>query len=182
MLRSLITLPPLSLTHWLTIVEVSLQRRPRISYPLAMLSLATVVSQSKRDTTKCRLHRDQRETREDGMCCQTSAQIESLHLFTIVSDCIYRPIKVDCFPVSHLWTMYDAKLDRWKVFESRAVHVPQSFSSCDFLKFRKKGHWSQSRKKERGWKKKQKKPCHIRSHACSWNIIRFLPPTTAGLW
>lgn len=59
--------------------------------------------------------RDQRETGEDGMFCQTSAQIESLHLFTIVSDCLNRPVKVDCFPVTHLWTMYDAKLDRWKV-------------------------------------------------------------------
>lgn len=59
------------------------------------------------------------------MCCQNLAQIESLHLFTIVSDCIYRPMKVDCFPVSHLCTMYDAKLDGWKVLESRGVHVPR---------------------------------------------------------
>lgn len=104
------------------------------------------------------------------MRCQTSASMESLHLFTIVSDHIYSPIKVGCFPVSHLCTMRDAKTDGWKVLALNNERVTwrvrsSSFTSCDSLKSRK-----EKKKKTliaiQEKKSEEKITCHFRSHAC----------------
>lgn len=106
------------------------------------------------------------------MCRQTSARFEALHLFTILSNCIYWPIKANCFRVSHVYTMYDAEMDGWKVLESRGVHVPHHFVHVmKILEKGKKKHIDRNP----GKMSKDKITCHFRSLLV---MMCLLPPTT----